>query len=288
MRVMGGGRNRALPNLILIGAMKCGTTSLHRYLAAHPQIQMSRRKELDFFIEERNWGRGVDWYRSHFSRRFEVRGEASPNYTDHLRFPGVPERMAEIVPEAKLVFVVRDPIERMVSHYIHLVRSDMEERTADRALTAPLEQNPYLRRSRYYGQLQRYLNHFPPSRLLVMRAEKLLRERRDAMRRLFDFLGVDPGFHAPRFRVLYHRSRRKRRKTEMGRRLARTAPVRLLRRIPMRYRWPVDEVLFYPFSRPIERPRLAPEIRSELWERLAPDVEELEAFAGRRFAEWRP
>ena len=89
-----------LPNLIVIGAAKCGTTSLHEYLDAHPEIAMSREKELYFFIEEKNWNKGLAWYESNFDPHARVRGESSPGYTVFPLYQGVPERMAAIVPNA--------------------------------------------------------------------------------------------------------------------------------------------------------------------------------------------
>src|SRR6266480_7909195 len=81
----------ALPNLIVLGAQKCGTSGLHYYLSLHPEVWMSRPKELNFFLEERNWNRGVDWYRRHFDPDARVRGEASPNYTAYPHHLGVAE-----------------------------------------------------------------------------------------------------------------------------------------------------------------------------------------------------
>src|SRR5689334_23609212 len=96
----GHGRGGALPNLIILGGLKCGTTSLHHYLNLHPQIAMSRPKELNFFVEELNWELGSDWYTSHFDPDADVRGETSPHYTNRPRFEGVAERLAETAPDA--------------------------------------------------------------------------------------------------------------------------------------------------------------------------------------------
>jgi hypothetical protein len=71
----------ALPNLLILGAQKCGTSGLHYYLGLHPEVSMSKPKELNFFIEERNWTRGTDWYKRHFDASATVRGESSPNNT---------------------------------------------------------------------------------------------------------------------------------------------------------------------------------------------------------------
>ena len=80
---------------------------------------MSRQKELNFFIEERNWPRGADWYAGHFDAEAKVRGEASPNYSAFPQHQGVPERMHSVVPDAKLIYMVRDPLERIAAHWVH-------------------------------------------------------------------------------------------------------------------------------------------------------------------------
>src|SRR5687768_10052815 len=110
----------ALPNLIVIGAMKCGTTALHEALALHPDIVMSQPKELNFFFapdhgngswELGNWHRGLDWYCSHWPAQALVRGESSPGYTSPSH-PEAAERMATVIPDARLLCLVRDPLIR--------------------------------------------------------------------------------------------------------------------------------------------------------------------------------
>src|SRR5689334_9595383 len=99
----------ALPNVIVIGGLKCGTTSLHHYLNLHPEIEMSRPKELNFFVEELNWDLGPDWYAAHFNASAPVRGETSPHYTARPRYDGVAERMRATLDDARLIYMVRDP-----------------------------------------------------------------------------------------------------------------------------------------------------------------------------------
>ncbi len=103
--------------------MKCTTSSLHYYLNLHPQIAMSWNKERNFFIAEHNWPRGVRWYERHFKRGFAFCGESSPAYTHHPHFRGVAARMHDLLPTARLIYLVRDPIERILSHYLHAVRA---------------------------------------------------------------------------------------------------------------------------------------------------------------------
>ena len=96
-----------LPTVIVIGAAKCGTTSVHEYLDDHPEVAMSAEKELNFFVEEKNWPRGIAWYESQFDPDAPVRGESSPTYTAYPEYHGVPERIRSVVPDAKLIYLVR-------------------------------------------------------------------------------------------------------------------------------------------------------------------------------------
>ena len=113
-----------LPSFLVIGAMKAGTTSLYHYLHAHPQVFMPSIKELDFFVAGGNWGRGLHWYQKQFAGAGPgavAVGEASTMYTKYPSVDGVPERIAAHLPEVRLVYVVRDPIDRIRSHYRHRV-----------------------------------------------------------------------------------------------------------------------------------------------------------------------
>ena len=114
----------ARPNLFVIGAMKSGTTTLHEYLGSHPEICMSDRKEPGYFVEEYGWSNGVDWYLRQFSGdgKEKYLGESTTDYTKLPRFKGVARRIAEFNPGAKIMYLLRDPIERTISHYWWRVR----------------------------------------------------------------------------------------------------------------------------------------------------------------------
>ena len=132
-----------LPNLLVIGAGKCGTTSLHYYLGLHPQISMSYVKELNFFVKEHKWRRGVKWYQSNFSGSARIYGETSPAYTNYPVFSGVPERIYSTLPLAKLIYLVRDPLKRIFSHYIQCYANRKEDRPFQVALQN-FKSNPYV------------------------------------------------------------------------------------------------------------------------------------------------
>ncbi len=184
-----------LPTFVVIGAMKAGTTALHRYLDAHPEVFVAEPKELDFFVA--HWDRGVDWYASFFEGAGSAvaRGEASPNYTKRHDHPEVAARMAATIPDARLVYLVRDPVARAVSMYRSLVVDGVERRDPDTAL---LEDRDYVLTSSYAYQLEPYLDRFGRDAVCVVLSERLRDERSDTMERVARHLGIDPAGFAAR------------------------------------------------------------------------------------------
>jgi sulfotransferase family protein len=183
-----------LPNFLVIGAMKAGTSSLYQYLRAHPQIFMPAAKELSFFAYEPNARHDLEWYRRQFASAGEgavALGEASTMYTKFPRHPGVPERIAARIPGAKFVYVIRDPVERIRSHYEHQRNVGAEHAPIEEAV---MRDPAYLDCSRYAMQIERYLEHFPREQLLVVTSEELRSERAKTVANVYEFLGVDREF----------------------------------------------------------------------------------------------
>jgi hypothetical protein len=278
----GGTRPGALPNLIVIGAQKCGTSGLHYQLRLHPQIWMSRPKELNFFIEERNWPLGQDWYRSRFDARATVRGESSPNYTAYPQHLGVPERMRSVLPDAKLVYVVRDPLERIAAHWVHNYAKRREK--GDLTATLTHANASYVVRSQYHMQLQRFLAHYPMEQILVLEQEELLSGPEETLRRVFEFVGVDPTFSHPQFGAQRHETSRKTRASRLAVRLERLSGGRPSRLVPKNLWLAIDEKLGR--RRPIERPDVRGALGPEVIQVLREDAERLRELTGRRFAHW--
>ncbi len=274
----------ALPNLIVIGGLKCGTTSLHHYLGLHPEIGMSRPKELNFFVSELNWELGADWYAGHFSAGDPVRGETSPHYTNEPRFAGVAERMRGMLgADARLVYMVRDPIDRLLSHYLHNVGGGYEDRSMEEALTPD---SAYVRRSLYAMQAAPYLEHFGAERIAFVTREELRDEREVTMRRLFGFLGVDEGFSSPQFEREWETGSAKGGGGfKLMDRAVRLPGLRALDRnfdrLPESLRWMVERVVHDPGSGEAQKPELPAELRDPLLELFRPDVERLEEIIGR-------
>lgn len=263
-----------LPNLVIIGAMKCGTTSLHRYLDLHPEICMSQKKELDFFVKEKNWLKGLKWYESNFLKSNKVIGESSPNYSKHPFFSGVPKRMYSIIPNTKLIYIIRDPIERIISHYIHNFKKRRENLSIKKTLNN-LISNHYVNCSKYFMQLEQFLDYYSRSSILVIDLDNLNKKRKKTLSRIFQFLEVDPFFEHKEFSTIHHQSKNITIPNWINIHTSHVPGIDIIKRIaPM---------LFYSS---IKQPILAKELQKEFVNALIYDVEKLRAFAGCSFANW--
>jgi hypothetical protein len=282
-------RHATLPNLIIIGGLKCGTTSIHHYLGLHPEVQMSKPKELNFFVSELNWDLGMDWYKSRFDERFAVRGESSPHYTNLPRFQGVAERISEHCPHAKLIYMVRDPIKRVLSHWVHATGAGYERGDIDEVLARP--DSAYVHRSLYWMQLQPFLQHFDREQIEVISAEELQSEREATMRKAFLFAGVDEGFHHEQFDREWEKSSAKQGdKYQVMERLIKLPGLRSFDRnfdrLPESLRWLVEKVVHDPEKPSAPKPELSDEQLERLRGYFRDDVAALQEFAGRHFAGW--
>jgi Sulfotransferase domain len=273
-----------LPTFLLIGAMKAGTTSLHEYLAEHPNVFMSRIKELNFFTEAHNWPRGRSWYEEQFAEadgRIVAIGESSTAYTQYPKHKDVPDRIAALLPDARLIYLVRHPIERMRSHYLHDVALGKERQPIEQAL----RRNPvYVDFSRYASQITQYLRCFSEDRLLVLDLRRLRDDRERTMSRVFRFIGVDPDFRPAGLEQRHNVSAERQRYRPTLLSLRRSRGVgSVLAMIPE----PVKRML-----RPVTIQKLDPGssipdgLRRELEDELRPDVTRLRTYLGEGFDGW--
>lgn len=278
-----------LPNTFIIGAAKCGTTSLWMYLDQHPEIRFSRRKEPALFIDA-DYRARLAWYEGLF-RAAPIRGEASVWYTMDPVHAGVPERIQSLIPDPKLIYMVRDPVERAVSHYVETFAQREERRSLVDALLDPdPKRNEYLAASRYATQLQRYLECFEERSLLVIEQSDLRDSPAPTLERIFRFLDVDPSFR-PTAAVEVRQSDQRRRLRGPGARLRHSrmgeAGVHwLFRRLPPVTAGRITGALKRPLSAPVERPEVRPEVREQLRGLLAPEADWLREYTGRPFSSW--
>lgn len=203
---------RVLPDFLMIGVMKGGTTSLFNYLAKHPQIHPPFRKEIKFF--DIHYPQGLSWYRAHFPLQVKMgpgtrTGEATPYYIFH---PLALQRIADTLPQAKLITVLRNPIDRAYSHYNHMVRVGREPLTFAEAIAQEEERlsgetekiiadssystfnhlhYSYLSRGRYIEQLKKCFQLFSREQVLILQSEELYTSPAITYKKVIDFLGLD-------------------------------------------------------------------------------------------------
>lgn len=203
---------RALPDFLIVGTQKGGTSSLFAYLAQHPQVRPARVKEVHFF--DKKWREGIGSYRAEFPlraslwRAASITGEATPVTMFH---PLAPERVARCVPQARLIFLLRDPVERAFSHYRMSVYKGVEELTFEQALgreeerlagefarlerdpfyfSQPLKRHSYRIRGQYAEQIERWLEHFPRQQMLFVQSERLFADPAAVYGEVLAFLGL--------------------------------------------------------------------------------------------------
>lgn len=276
-------RMPSLPNTLVIGALKSGTTSLHTYLGRHPQIQMSDPKELNFFSGGRasNWHRGRDWYASHFVESAQIRGESSTSYSFYPVVCGVPSRVHAMIPEARLIYCVRDPLDRLVSHYLHLRGEGRERRSLDDVLSDPdLGKSRYIIRGRYWSQLKQYLDWFSQDQLLVISFEDMKEHRAETLARVFRFLGVDDKFRSPEWDRVHNAAKRYPLSQAMGRVIPEERLMQLRRHTRGANR------LLFSYARPIHRPPIRADLRERVADIIHAEVDALRDLTGQRFVQW--
>ncbi|MGR8920876.1 MAG: sulfotransferase domain-containing protein [Gammaproteobacteria bacterium] len=229
VRLNATGIMRVLPDFIIIGAPKCGTTSLYNYLIQHPDVCPAIEKETRYF--DQRFHHSLWWYRGNFptvfraawqrlsGRRF-VAGESTPTY---LFDRATPARVRAVLPDVKLIVLVREPVDRAFSNYNMEVRNGAESLSFEDALAAEEERlaDPrietlsdgtafpynelhyaYVARGRYTEQIDRWLEHFPAENLLVLKSEDMYEDPRGVVNRTFDFLGL-PGFELEQYETFY-------------------------------------------------------------------------------------
>jgi hypothetical protein len=211
-------RLRILPDFIIIGAQRCGTTSLYQYLSQHPEVYPSFPKEVHYFSNY--FDKGTTWYRSHFPLESQKRkaeskpdgrfttGEASPYYLVH---PHAARRASMVVPQARLIVLLRDPVQRAYSHYYHEVRMGAESLSFEAAIQKEEERldhelermiadehyrsfnfqhYSYIYRGIYYGQVQAWLQYYPPASFLFLNSHELDSDPASTFGKVTDFLGL--------------------------------------------------------------------------------------------------
>lgn len=279
----------SLPTFFLIGASKSGTTSLNHYLGTHPEIAMAEPQEPHQLLGPNYEGR-LGNYGALYTCDARLRGETSSGYANYPYNAEIVDRIADTVPDARLLYLVRDPVDRTIAHYAqHIIKGD-EHRSLEEALAPPSPDNYYVAASRYGTQVERYLRRFGEERILVIDHVELRDQRRQALCQVFAHVGADPEFWDEAFAVEHNvragENPENVRLNVVGRTLrdsklnaiSRRALPEPLRRAGLKWvrKGMGQQVL----------PETSPQLHELLAEALAPEVERLRELTGQQFGTW--
>lgn len=296
--------NSFLPDFLAIGPPKTATTSLYRYLCQHPEIFLPENKETSFFTFEgmpevhipgMRLITDLDMYRALYlnTEHSKARGEVSPLYLVSAR---APRRIAELLPDVKLIATLRNPVERAYSEYLMNIRNGVENRDFRTAvLSEPMTERQFaanhynesriIRNGFYFEHLSRYYDLFPPEQIRVYLFEEITHQPQTFLSSVLRFLKVDPTFpidtsihynsaHVPKHRWLHFMLTRRNIPREM---------VKMV--LPPSLRDPIREtILRFNMHRPPSQ--LTPDIRQVLVDRFADDILKLEKLIDRDLQHW--
>jgi sulfotransferase family protein len=205
---------RALPNCFIVGAQKAGTSSLYHYLIQHPQVHKSFKKEIHYFNggteeSQNKYAYGENWYRAHFPKQKQLKHkdicvDATPIY---LFDPTVAQRIHKLTPTAKIIILLRDPVERAISHYFHVKRWGFEKLPIEQALAQEAARltecysqkdfkkpsfrlYSYQARGLYLEQIKYYEKYFAQEKILIINSTDLFRDPKLTLKQVFSFLNI--------------------------------------------------------------------------------------------------
>lgn len=269
---------------MIIGAQKCGTSSLASQLAAHPEICFCKIKEPGYFDRTEDWEAGLDEYHALYSpEEGQICGESSTMYTFIPEWLGTHERLYAYNPGLKLIYIMRQPVERILSNYSHrVVRRTVEGPPEDSVL-----QNPtYINRTRYGVQLRPYLDLFGRDQILLIIFEEYIADQPKTLAQICEFLGIALPDSTDEYQdAVVH-------KTVGGHYLPPTLNKltygdnvrRLLDHVPSS----LKRVTRRGLGKKIEaKPEFSPALKETLWRLLEDDVQTVETLLGRRLDQWR-
>ncbi|MEM7330582.1 MAG: sulfotransferase domain-containing protein [Chloroflexota bacterium] len=273
-----------LVDFMMIGAQKSGTTNLGAQLATHPDICFCDIKEPAFFNETVNWQAGIEEYHQLYApTEGQLCGEASTMYSFLPEHPGTHERLFEYNPDLKLIYIMRHPVNRIVSHYAHnFVRSIVKDAPDNAVFADPT----YINRSRYGVQIRPYLELFGHENVLLLIFEEYIAEPDMTLQQVSDFLQIDAAKFSSVDESAKHQSTgRTYLKYEAVRQFASSTLFQSARRfIPDAVRHPIRNRLSNQIE---EKPEFSPELKRLIWRFVEDDVYEIETIIDRKLPIWR-
>lgn len=271
-------------DFVIVGAQKSGTTSLASQLALHPQVAFSRTKEPGYFNEQTEWRAGLGEYHNLFSPEAgQLLGEASTMYTFYPESLDTHKRLHAYNPEMKIIYIMRHPVNRIVSHYAHNLVRGIEKNLPEVAVARDAR---YVNRSRYAAQIEPYIELFDRDQVLLLCFEDYIADNYGTLQQIAGFLEISEDGFASADTVEQHETiGRPYLKYQSVEKVAGSDAFQLIRKlVPASIRQPIRHRFF---SNKLEsKPEFSAELRNALWRLVEDDVDEIEILLGRPIGAW--
>lgn len=269
-----------LPDFLIIGAMKSGTSSLHDYLNLHPDIYMSEPKEIHYYADQFFKTHTLEWYKSFFVTKKKLCGTSPQSYTKyHNKFyQNIPERIYKDSPNIKLIYIVRDPIKRYISHIKESHFGDPKE---DILYAESIDH--YLKTSMYYDQISQYLTYFKKDQIYILSLEELVKNKLEELNNIFNFLDVAEVNDVSLFNFVSNQY--------SSNNIPFTIRINIFYRIGMKIAPSLTKkigiLLSKKYYHQLEKKyELTDEKLNELKFKLKKDIDQFRKFSGKKFKEW--
>ncbi len=270
-------------DFMIIGAAKCGTTSLANGLSDHPEVCFSEEKEPEFFSAHTDWAKKLNGYHALYKPyNGQKLGEGSTNYTMHPEFPNTHKRLHEYNPNLKLIYIMRDPIKRMESHFAHnYVRGRIEKPMEEEVLGNP----SFITRSSYHMQISPYIEQFGRENVLLIVFEEYVRNPKEAFIQMATFIGLDTNYYEQKEDYSQKNQTANRKILVDGGKGKIFKPLKKIRRfIPES----IVNAGLRLFGSSIEKnPEFPETLKAELYRKIKGEVEKTEKLLGKKLSVWK-
>ena len=274
-------------DFMIIGAMKSGTSTLAEILSMHPEVCFCPEKEPHFFSKTPDWKANLEDYKNFYNpQEKQICGEASTTYTCYPEFnKNIWDDLYKFNPKLKLIYIMRDPVERIVSHYMH---NYLRNYTSESLEKAVLSQSSYINRTRYFVQIRPYLDVFGKEQVLLLTFEELIANKKITLDKIADFLNID-GEKFDDFENVHANKSVGETKPDVRidnfRKSSIFNPLKPF--VPKNLRIITSNFLYKMTEKKINiRPSISDDIKRAIWDLLVLDILEIEKIMGRELTEW--
>ena len=275
-------------DFMIIGAMKSGTSTLTKILSMHPEVCFCREREPHFFSKTPDWKANLEDYKNLYNPQEEqICGESSTTYTCYPEFnKNIWDDLYEFNPQLKLIYIMRDPVDRILSHYMHNYLRGYTSEPLEKAI---LSKSTYINRTRYWVQIRPYLDVFGKEQVLLLTFEELIANKKMTLNKIADFLDIDGAKFYDFENVHANKSVGETKPDVRIDNLRKSNIVNLLKPfVPKSLRGLTSNFLYKLTEKKFNsRPKISDHLKSVIWDLLILDILEIEKIMGRKIIEWQ-